>query len=72
MTIAPEAFVFVRDLVRRESAIVLDTGKEYLVESRLIPLARQAGSADVNAFVAGLRQRATPQATRAVVEALTA
>lgn len=71
MTIAPEAFVYVRDLVRRESAIVLDTGKEYLVESRLIPLARQAGSADVNAFVAGLRQRATPQATRAVVEALT-
>jgi chemotaxis protein methyltransferase CheR len=71
VTIAPEAFVYVRDLVRRESAIVLDTGKEYLVESRLIPLARQAGAADVNAYVAALRQRSTPQTTRAVVEALT-
>ena len=71
MTIAPEAFAYVRDLVHRESAIVLGTGKEYLVESRLVPLARQAGVADVDAFVAQLRRRATPQATRQVVEALT-
>ena len=71
MTIAPEAFTFVRDLVRRESAIVLDTGKEYLVESRLTPLARQAGQVDVNAFVSALRSRYNPVLTRQVVEALT-
>ncbi len=71
MTIAPEAFAYVRDLVHRESAIVLGTGKEYLVESRLVPLARQAGAADVDAYVAQLRRRATPQDTRQVVEALT-
>ena len=44
MTIAAEAFGYVRDLVRRESAIVLAPGKEYLVESRLLPLARLAGA----------------------------
>jgi chemotaxis protein methyltransferase CheR len=71
MTIAPESFTYVRDLVRRESAIVLDTGKEYLVESRLTPLARAAGVADVNAFVASLKTRFNPTMQRRVVEALT-
>jgi chemotaxis protein methyltransferase CheR len=71
VTIAPEAFAYVRDLVLRESAIVLDTGKEYLVEARLSPLARDAGQADVNAFVGNLRGRPTAAATRQVVEALT-
>ena len=36
---APE-FDFVRTLVRTDSAIVLEAGKEYLVESRLAPIAR--------------------------------
>ena len=71
MTIAPEAFEYVRDLLRRESAIVLDTGKEYLVESRLTPLARQFGQCDVNAFVSGLKARFDPVVARQVVEALT-
>ena len=42
MTISSSAFTFVRELVRAESAIVLEPGKEYLVESRLVPLARAA------------------------------
>ena len=71
MTIAPESFAFVRDLVRRESAIVLEAGKEYLVESRLTPLAREAGQADVNAYVSSLRSRLNPAAMQLVVEALT-
>jgi len=71
MSIAPEAFTFVRDLVRRESAIVLDAGKEYLVESRLTPLARHAGEGDVNAYVRSLQVRHDPVRSRQVVEALT-
>ncbi|MGZ4450745.1 MAG: CheR family methyltransferase [Nocardioides sp.] len=71
MTIAPDAFAYVRELVRQESAIVLDTGKEYLVESRLAPLAREAGQADVTAYVASLRSRPDLTARRRVVEALT-
>lgn len=71
MTIAPEAFAFVRDLVHRESAIVLDTGKEYLVESRLAPLARLAGEVDVTTYVRTLRGRVDHHAQREVVEALT-
>ena len=36
-------FDYVRDLVRRGSAIVLDSNKEYLVEARLEALAGLAG-----------------------------
>lgn len=71
MTISPQAFTFVRELVRAESAIVLDSGKEYLVESRLVPLARAAGHPDVDAYVADLSRRRTPAALKLVVEALT-
>ncbi|GAA4628850.1 CheR family methyltransferase [Cellulomonas oligotrophica] len=72
MTISAQTFAFVADHVRRKSAIQLDTGKEYLVESRLLPLARAAGLPDVDAFVATLRSG--PAAARGledVVEALT-
>jgi chemotaxis protein methyltransferase CheR len=71
VTISPQAFTFVRELVRAESAIVLETGKEYLVESRLVPLARAAGHPDVDAYVADLSKRRTPAALKQVVEALT-
>jgi len=71
MTISAQAFTFVRELVRAESAIVLETGKEYLVESRLVPLAREAGHSSVDAYVAELATRRTPRALKQVVEALT-
>ena len=71
VTISPQAFTFVRELVRAESAIVLETGKEYLVESRLVPLARAAGHLDVDAYVADLSKRRTPGSLKQVVEALT-
>lgn len=71
MTISAQAFTFVRELVRAESAIVLETGKEYLVESRLVPLARAAGQPSVDAYVADLAIRRTPAALKQVVEALT-
>jgi chemotaxis methyl-accepting protein methylase len=41
--VTSEQFSLVSQLVRRQSAIVLDPGKEYLVESRLSALARQEG-----------------------------
>lgn len=71
MTISTSAFTFVRELVRAESAIVLEPGKEYLVESRLVPLARAAGHPDVDAYVAELSRRRAPAALKQVVEALT-
>lgn len=71
MTISADTFAFVADLVRRRSAILLEPGKEYLVESRLLPLARAAGLSGVDAFVADLRTRPQADRTERVVEALT-
>src|SRR6188508_1442472 len=71
MTISASSFTFVRELVRAESAIVLEPGKEYLVESRLVPLAREAGHGSVDSFVAELSTRRTPASLKLVVEALT-
>ena len=48
-------FEFVRALVRRQSAIVLDDSKTYLVASRLLPLARGAGFQTVGALIAHLQ-----------------
>ena len=69
MTITAEEFDYVATLVRKRSAIHLTTGKEYLVESRLAPLARSAGLNDVTAYIRTLR--ADPSRHAQVVEALT-
>jgi chemotaxis protein methyltransferase CheR len=70
MTLTTDSFDFVADLVRRRSAIQLDRGKEYLVESRLAPLARQAG-VDVDQFVRQVRTARRETDYELVVEALT-
>ena len=71
MSLGADVFAFVRDHVRAQSAIVLEPGKEYLVESRLLPLARAAGLADVDAFVRGVRAGGGAADRSAIVEALT-
>jgi len=62
VSISRGSFAFVADLSRRETAMVYETGKEYLVEARLLPLAREAGCADVDAYVARLRSDRSEQA----------
>lgn len=70
MAISTTDFEFVRTLVRRESSIVLEPGKEYLVEARLLPLARARGLSDVSAFVAAVRREGRAEQDK-VVDALT-
>ena len=69
--IKTDDFSFVRDLMLRRSGIVLEPGKEYLVEARLLPVARTAGYDSVSRFIARLRSEPTPQLLTDVVEALT-
>lgn len=47
MELTGQQFAYVTELLRREAAIVLSPGKEYLVESRLRPLARQSGHGSI-------------------------
>ena len=71
MTLSAADFAFVSALVRREAAIVLAPGKEYLVEARLIPVARQVGAAGVAEFLANLQRRPNQADQRRIIDALT-
>ena len=71
MTLTTTSFDWVRALVHKESAIVLQPGKEYLVEARLLPIARQQGIPDVSQYVESVRAKPSPDSTRQIVEALT-
>lgn len=71
MTITATDFRYISELVRSRSAIVLEPGKEYLVESRLIPLARSEGLADLAAVVIKLRTTRDAALATKVVEAMT-
>ena len=68
MTLTTTSFDWVRSLVHRESAIVLAPGKEYLVEARLLPIARSMGLPDVGQLVDSVRSRPSPENTRKMVE----
>jgi chemotaxis protein methyltransferase CheR len=61
---------FVRDLVYKRSAIVLEESKRYLIEARLEPLAQEQGFASIDALVHAAKLGEPALQTR-VVEALT-
>ncbi|MEP7370385.1 MAG: protein-glutamate O-methyltransferase CheR [Dermatophilaceae bacterium] len=71
MALSEDTFTFVVDLVRRCAAIELTDGKESLVESRLQPLARQAGLASVDEYVQTLHSASRQDEHGRVVEAMT-
>ena len=71
MALSTAGFDWVRGLVRRESAIVLEPGKEYLVEARLTPVARHLGLPGVGELVESVRSSPDAERTRRIVEALT-
>jgi chemotaxis protein methyltransferase CheR len=70
-TISDVDFAYVADLVHRESAIVLESSKGYLVESRLTPLAKRHGMRGVSELVAQLRSGPQNGLHTEVVEAMT-
>lgn len=71
MAISSQSFDFVRILVRDEAGIVLETGKEYLVESRLLPIARKEGVADLDALITKMRSPLGVGIKRRVIDAMT-
>jgi chemotaxis protein methyltransferase CheR len=69
VTLDPLTFERVRKLVHQRTAIVLDPGKEYLVESRLTPIARAHGFASIDELCRQLDRNGPLLAE--VVEAMT-
>ena len=64
-------FDYIRNFVRDQAAIVLEPGKEYLVESRLQTLAREENLNSLDALIGKLRADPKNGLHRKVVDAMT-
>ena len=64
-------FEYLSRWLRERSGLTLTASKEYLIKSRLLPLAQSEGLADISALVAELRRSSSTVLATAVVEAMT-
>ena len=67
----PVDYDFLRTYLKGRSGLVLSADKQYLVESRLLPVARKAGLANLAELVAALKLAQDPALMTTVVEAMT-
>ncbi|MBA4016990.1 MAG: chemotaxis protein CheR [Pirellula sp.] len=70
-TLAPETIHYVCELVRRRSAIELESSKAYLIEARLTPVAKRNGYASTCEMVKALHVNPKPGLQQQLVEAMT-
>jgi chemotaxis protein methyltransferase CheR len=69
--VTPADFDYLRKLLRDRSGLVLSAEKQYLAESRLLPVARRHGMTSLTELVAQLRTRPASELAISVVEAMT-
>jgi chemotaxis protein methyltransferase CheR len=69
--ITPEDYAFLSDMLKKHSGLALGPGKEYLIESRLPPVAVTYGFADVQALILALRRAPAPPMLKHVCDAMT-
>jgi chemotaxis protein methyltransferase CheR len=69
--VTPQDFDYLRQLLRQRSGLVLSADKQYLAESRLLPVARKHGLAGLSDLVARLKAAAASPLAVEVVEAMT-
>jgi chemotaxis protein methyltransferase CheR len=71
VAISAENYKYLQQEIYRESGIVLDDDKHYLLESRLTPVVREAKLASLDDLCIRLRSKAHPGLAQQVIEALT-
>jgi chemotaxis protein methyltransferase CheR len=69
--VTPLDYDFLRRLLKERSGLVLSGDKEYLVESRLLPVARKMGLSSLSELVGKLRMPGSERVIVDVVEAMT-
>jgi len=69
--VTPEDFDYLRKYLRDRSGLVLAVEKQYLAESRLLPVARRNGMSTLDELVDRLKNRTTAPLSAEVVEAMT-
>lgn len=68
---APGDFNFLQEMLKRESGLVLTEEKSYLLESRLIPVARKLSLDGIEGLVVRAKSGTSPEVSKAIVEAMT-
>jgi chemotaxis protein methyltransferase CheR len=68
--VTPLDYDFLRSALKQRSGLVLSADKQYLVESRLLPVARKAGLSSLSALVEALKPGRDNALMNAVVEAM--
>ncbi len=66
-----ETVDYLREFLKRRSAIIISSGKEYLVETRLLPIAKKDGFASIDELVLAIRHNESSDLARRVIEAMT-
>ena len=66
----PDEYAFLQQFLQQKSGLVLAEDKQYLVESRLTPIARAAGLNGLSALVACLQEEDRPRLADAIIEAM--
>jgi chemotaxis protein methyltransferase CheR len=69
--VTPLDYEFLRKLLKERSGLDLSADKQYLVESRLVPLARKAGLGGISELVQKVKAGAAEAMIAEVVEAMT-
>jgi len=69
--VTPSDYEFLRKLLKERSGLDLSADKQYLVESRLIPLARRVGLPGISELVQKMKAGSTEPLVGEVVEAMT-
>lgn len=68
---SPADYDYLRQFLKSRSGLVLSNEKQYLIESRLLPVARKNGLDSIAALVAKLKDSRESKLAEAVVEAMT-
>lgn len=71
MALTAPDFDYIRKMIYEQSAIVLEPGKEYLVEARLQPLAQREGLTTIQDLIAKMRADRSNGLQQKVVDAMT-
>src|SRR5262245_54642888 len=66
----PADYEFLRKLLKERSGLVLGPDKQYLVESRLLPVSRRAGVNGLTGLMEKIRQPSSEKLIVEVVEAM--
>jgi len=69
--ISPDDYALLSDLLKKYSGLALGPGKEYLIESRLPPVAVTYGHPDIAALLVALRSNRSPALIKHVCDAMT-